>query len=72
VTLKEKAADITAAEQRMAALTRLHLTTRQIAAILGISADSVNKTRQRLRSRLKISADANLEEVIASFHPRQV
>ena len=67
ITLKEQFADITIAEQRMAALSRLHLTTRQMAAILGISVDSVNKSRQRLRSRLKISTDTNIEEFIASI-----
>jgi DNA-directed RNA polymerase specialized sigma24 family protein len=63
--LKEKAADITVAEQRMAALTRLHLTTKQIASMLGISVDSVHKTRQRLRQRLQLHVDINLEETIA-------
>jgi tetratricopeptide (TPR) repeat protein len=71
MSLKERAPDITAAEQRMAALTRLYLTTRQMASILGISADSVNKTRQRLRARLKIPVDAKLEEAVASFVGRE-
>jgi hypothetical protein len=63
--LKEKSTDITVAEQRMAALTRLHLTTKQMASMLGISVDSVHKTRQRLRQRLQLGADINLEETIA-------
>ena len=63
--LREKAADITVAEQRMAALTRLHLTTKQIASMLGISVDSVHKSRQRLRQRLQLHVDVNLEETIA-------
>ena len=67
IKLKEKAADITLAEQRMAALTRLHLTTKQMASMLGISVDSVHKTRQRLRQRLHIGADINLEETIAEM-----
>jgi hypothetical protein len=37
LNLKEKARDITIAEQRMAALTRLNLTARQMATMLGIS-----------------------------------
>ena len=64
IKLKEKFPDITLAEQRMAALTRLRLTTKQIASILGISVDSVHKTRQRLRQRLEISTESNLEEII--------
>ena len=65
--LKNAAADITVAEQRMAALTRLQLSTRQMAAMLGISVDSVYKTKQRLRKRFNIAADANMEEFIAAI-----
>lgn len=65
--LKETTPDITLAEQRMAALIRLHLTTKQIAAMLGISVDSVHKTRQRLRQRLNIAPEKNLEESVGTF-----
>ena len=65
--LKITAADITVAEQRMAALTRLQLTTRQMASMLGISVDSVHKTKQRLRKRFNLGADANMEEYIAGI-----
>jgi DNA-binding CsgD family transcriptional regulator len=62
--LKEQARDITVAEQRMAALTRLHLTTKQMAAVLGISPNSVNKTKQRLRQRFNLPVDVNVEEFV--------
>lgn len=62
--LKSTIPDITIAEQRMAALIRLHLTTRQMASLLGISPNSVNKTRQRLRQRFNLPADINVEEFI--------
>ena len=65
--LKNAAIDITVAEQRMAALTRLQLTTRQMASMLGISVDSVHKTRQRLRKRFNLGADECLEEYIAGI-----
>lgn len=65
--LKITAPDITVAEQRMAALTRLQLTTRQTASMLGISVDSVHKTRQRLRKRFNLGADANVEEYIGDI-----
>jgi DNA-binding CsgD family transcriptional regulator len=64
IKLKEKFPDITVAEQRMAALTRLRLTTKQIASMLGISVDSVHKSRQRLRQRFQVGTDANLEELV--------
>lgn len=65
--LKKNTADITVAEQRMVALTRMDLTTKQMAAMLGISVDSVHKTRQRLRNRIQLSAYKNLEEFIADL-----
>jgi DNA-binding CsgD family transcriptional regulator/tetratricopeptide (TPR) repeat protein len=61
VDLKEKVPDITIAELRMAALTRLRLTTNQIASILGISPNSVYKTKQRLRQRLRLEGDTLIE-----------
>jgi hypothetical protein len=67
IKLKEKFPDITLAEQRMAALTRLRLTTKQIASILGISIDSVHKTRQRLRQRLQVDAETNIDELISKL-----
>lgn len=65
--LKAKAPDITLAEQRMAALTRLQLTTRQMASMQGVSTDSVHKTRQRLRQRLGVSNEINLEEYLSGI-----
>lgn len=66
-SLKQKVSDITVAEQRMAALTRLQLTSKQMASMLGISVDSVHKTRQRLRLRLQLDANTNLEKYIADI-----
>jgi len=67
INLKEKFPDITLAEQRMAALTRLQLTPKQMASMLGISVDSVHKTRQRLRQRLRIDPENSLEEIMISI-----
>ena len=67
MNLQENVNDITLAELRMAALTRLHLSTNQIASILGISANSVYKTKQRLRNRLNLDPESNIEEVIAKM-----
>lgn len=65
--LRERTPDITPSEQRMAALTRLRFTGSQIASVLGISTDSVRKARQRLRNRLQLPVDADLEEVFAAI-----
>jgi DNA-binding CsgD family transcriptional regulator len=67
IKLKQKSADITLAEQRTAALTRLEFPTRQIASLLGISVDSVHKARQRLRQRYNFRSESELEEFLASL-----
>lgn len=65
--LKKQANDITLAEQRMAALTRLQLTNKQMAAILGISPNSVIKAKQRLRHRFNFPTDFQMEEFISNW-----
>ena len=65
--LKQQVPDITVAEQRLAALIRLQLTSKQMASMLGISVDSVHKTRQRLRQRLNITKEVNMEAYIAAI-----
>ncbi len=67
MNMQEKVNDITVAELRMAALTRLRLSTHQIASILGISANSVYKTKQRLRQRLNLDTESSIEEFIAGI-----
>ena len=65
--LKDKVADITIAEQRMASLTKLNLTTRQIASMLGISVASVHKTRQRLRQRIQTDSNTGIDDFLAAL-----
>jgi CRP-like cAMP-binding protein len=65
--LKEMVPDITAAEHRMAALTRLHLSTKQMASMLGISPDSVYKIRQRLRKRLQLDDQVTTETYLTKI-----
>lgn len=59
--------DITAAEKRMAALIRLHLNTKQMASMLGISTDSVYKIRQRLRKRLQLDDELATETFLTKI-----
>lgn len=65
--LKEKAAGITEAELRMATLIKIKLGTRQIAAMQGISPDTVHKTRQRLRQRFGTSSTSELEAILSGI-----
>ena len=65
--LKEMVPDITPAEQRMAAFSRLHLNTKQMASMLGISPDSVYKIKQRLRKRLQVTDDVTVETYLTKI-----
>ncbi|WP_008587807.1 tetratricopeptide repeat protein [Niabella soli] len=65
--LRDKAPGITEAEQRMAALIKIRLNTKQIAAMQGIGVDSVHKTRQRLRQRFGTTSTNELETIIAAI-----
>jgi len=65
--LKEMVPDITIAELRMAALTRLHIDTKQMASMLGISPDSVYKIKQRLRKRLQLNDEATTETYLTKI-----
>jgi tetratricopeptide (TPR) repeat protein len=62
--LKIKHPGLTAAEIRIAALLKLNLNTREMANMLGISVDSANKARYRLRKRLDLQPDQDLQEFI--------
>lgn len=65
--LKDKITEITIAEQRMASLTKLNLSTRQIASMLGISVDSVHKTRQRLRQRIQTDSNKGVDDFLTGL-----
>lgn len=54
IRLKEKYPDLTLAETRLIALTKLNLSVNEIANMLGISPDSVRKTANRLRKKLNL------------------
>ena len=54
--------DLSASEIRMAALVKLNLTSKEISNMLGISHESVNKSRYRLRKKLNLTKEERLEK----------
>lgn len=62
--LKQKYPDLTPAEQRLLALLKLKLSRREMAAMLGIAPDSIKKTRQRIRRKINLQDDDELEELV--------
>jgi tetratricopeptide (TPR) repeat protein len=71
--LKIKYPGLTQAEIRLAALVKLNLNTREMANMLGISVDSANKARYRLRKKLELQPEQDLNDIIAhvSNQPNQ-
>ena len=65
--LRKEFPAITESEERLFLLMKLNLRTKEIAAILGISNDSVKKNRNRLRKRLNLKAEQDLSEYIHNF-----
>jgi DNA-binding CsgD family transcriptional regulator len=62
--IQQSAPGITAAELRMAAVIKLGLGNKYIASMLGVSGDTVRKSKFRLRQRLQLTEDSNLEAFI--------
>lgn len=58
---------LTEAEERLFLLLKLNLNGKEIAAILGISSAGVKKTRNRLRKRLELAPEDDLEQVVLEF-----
>jgi len=65
--LRSTDADLSEAEERLFLFIKLNLTSKEIAAILGISPDSVKKTRQRLRKRLELEQETSLNAYVQNF-----
>lgn len=59
---------LTQGEVRLLALLKLQLSSTEIASILGVSAETVKKSRQRLRKKLQpADRDKNLDEMVSDW-----
>lgn len=65
--LKEEYPQLTPADLRLCAYLRMNLSSKEIAPLLNISVRGVEERRYRLRKRLDISTDTNLNELIMTF-----
>ena len=65
--LREKLPDLTQAEVRLVCLTKLELGTKQMAGILGVSLDTIRKSRYRLRKKLGLSEEDSIEDIVSSI-----
>ncbi len=62
--LREKFSDLSPAEIRLLVLTRLKLSSREMAHMLGITVEAIRKTRYRVRKKLNLDEESKLEELI--------
>jgi tetratricopeptide (TPR) repeat protein len=67
IRLKEKLPELTQAEIRLLCLTKLELGTKQMAGILGVSFDTIKKSRHRLRKKLGLLEDNSIDNVVNSI-----
>lgn len=58
--LKRKHPNLTESETKLSALLMMNLKSKEISAILNIALSSVNKNRQRLRKKLKLQAEMDI------------
>jgi DNA-binding response OmpR family regulator len=65
-TLTTKYPDISPAELKLAAFLRLNFSTKEIASIIFLSPDSIKTSRTRLRKKLDLSPDDNLNTFLMS------
>ena len=65
--LKEKLPDLTQSEMRLICLTKLAIGTKQMAGILGVSFDTIKKSRHRLRKKLGLPEEDSLDDVVNSI-----
>ena len=59
--------DLSENEQRLAALIRLNLSSKEIASILNISTKSVEVNRHRLRKKMRLKREENLTEIVSKL-----
>jgi len=67
IRLREKLPDLSPAEIRFVALSKLRLHNKEMAGILGISTDAVRMNRHRLRKKLELPEEDSLENLIETI-----
>jgi DNA-binding CsgD family transcriptional regulator len=65
--LKEKYPDLTLSELKLCAYLRLGLSTKEIAQLMNISLRGVETSRYRLRKKLELANETNLQEFLVTF-----
>ena len=64
IHLKERIPDLSATDTRLLSLTKLKLPLKDMASMLGVSYDAVKKAKQRLRKKINLPDDEDLEDLV--------
>ena len=67
VQLNQNAEPLSPAEQRLSCLYKMNLSSKEIATILHISDEGIKKARYRLRKKLGLPTDINLQDYLMHF-----
>jgi DNA-binding CsgD family transcriptional regulator len=59
--------DLTPGETRFVALLKLKLNTKEMMAVLGISASTIRNYRLRLRRKLELDEEASIEDMMEAM-----
>jgi DNA-binding CsgD family transcriptional regulator len=62
--LKEKIPGLTPAETRFIVLTKLGLSGKEMAAMLGIGADAIRQLRSRVKKKLNLQEESSLDDIV--------
>jgi len=65
--LRTRFPEMSSAEERLFLLIKINLNGQEIANILGITANAVKKSRQRLRKRLELTPENDLEAFVKAL-----
>lgn len=65
--LKKQYPGLTQSEVRLMALMKLNLSRKEMAEMLGVSPDSIKKTRQRIRKKISLPEEMDLEGLVISI-----
>lgn len=65
--LREKMPELTPADTRFMVLSKLNLTNKEMAGILGVQSDTIRSYKHRLRKRFNLGEDENIKEFVDSI-----
>lgn len=64
IRLREKMPDLSPADTRLLALTKLQLAPKEMASMLGLTYEAIKKSRQRLRKKINLPEEGSLDELV--------